>query len=70
MPEPTSRKQINPRKVKPILNEGIVLLWPCSSSYTDEELRDELARACRDNDSDRLLDAFDIDHYLSAACSS
>lgn len=63
-------KQINPRKVKPILSEGIVLVWPCSPRITDEELREELARACRDDDSGRLMDAFDIKRYLDAACSS
>jgi hypothetical protein len=61
-------KQVNPRKVKPILNEGIVQVWPDLCRHTDEELRDELARAGRDDE--RLLDPFEIERYLSASFSS
>lgn len=65
-------KQINPRKVKHLnLNEGIVRVWPSASRhYTDRELSEELAGACRDNDSGRLLDAFDIERYVNPANSS
>ena len=64
------RKQVNPRKVKPILSEGIVQVWPnlVVRYHTDEEVRDELARAGRDDE--RLLDPFEIERYLSASFSS